>query len=151
MTDIKVTGPRSPRWSFLGRTRIPCLDGRPYLFRLRIVQTPLFGIFLHDIFEPDGDRDPHNHPWAFVSIVLRGSYTEVLYPRPERSKAYRKTQTWRRWSIHRMGMDSAHRIVRAEPGLKTLILTGPRRSGWGFFTPEGYVRWQDYVEARDAR
>jgi hypothetical protein len=54
-----------------------------------------------------------------------------------------------------MGREAAHRIVEASPGLKTLIVTGPRRATWGFFregkwgaatlSPVGkFVDWQDY-------
>lgn len=145
MNRAKVSGQRSPRWAFNATMAIPCKDGIPYLFRRRLIQTPLFGIYLHDIFEPDADRHPHDHPWTFYSIVLRGRYTERLHPIPHILPTVSFQQTWRRWSIHRMGRETAHRIVRAEPGLKTLIFVGRRRkSGWGFFTEHGWMSWQDY-------
>jgi len=125
---------------------IPCRDGIPYLFRRRLVQTPWFGLYLHDIFEPDAGRDPHNHPWSFISIVLRGSYTETLHTLPHVLLDATHEQTWKRWSLHRMGRETAHRISYAEPSLKTLIITGPRRTNWGFFTKPwgGFVSWQEY-------
>lgn len=30
-------------------------------------------------FGPDDDRDPHNHPWAFDSLILAGGYTSRTY------------------------------------------------------------------------
>jgi hypothetical protein len=32
------------------------------------------------------------------------------------------------------------------PGTITLVLAGPKRENgrWGFYKPEGFVRWQDY-------
>lgn len=129
----KVQGQRSPRWAFWTRMEIPCKDGTQYLVRLRIVQTPLFGIYLHDIHEDDGDRDPHNHPWSFLSLVLRGHYTERYYGDPLGHRQDYALKTHRRFSIHRMGRAAAHRIVDAAPGLKTLIITGPRKATWGFF------------------
>lgn len=142
-------GQRSPRWALWARLVIPCENGLVYLARLRIIQTPWFGVYLHDIYEPDADRDPHNHPWSFISIVLRGSYVENVYPEPlensSRSWAVRKEH--KRFSIHAMGRKSAHRITYAAPGLKTLILVGPRRSNWGFFTEDGYLTWQEYGAA----
>lgn len=139
-----VQGRRSPRWAFWQRMTIPCLDGTDYLVRLRIVQTPWFGIYLHDIHKDDGDRAPHNHPWAFLSIVLRGYYTERLYPDPEWRPDHYVLQTHTARSAHRMGRGSAHRIVDAAPGLKTLILTGPRRASWGFFIGGKYTDWAEY-------
>jgi hypothetical protein len=153
----KVQGKRSPRWAIWQRMTIPCKDGLTYLVRLRVLQTPWFGIYLHDIHEDDGDRDPHNHPWSFLSVVLRGYYTERVYPDPLGRRQDYTLKTHRRLSVHRMGRESAHRIVDAAPGLKTLILTGPRKATWGFFREvvkhdidHGYdvvgefVDWQDY-------
>lgn len=142
---MKVTGQRSPRWAFNATMAIPCKSGIPYLFRRRLIQTPLFGIYLHDIFEPDADRHPHDHPWTFYSVVLRGRYTERLHLYPHVYLPRYRDQTWKRWTIHKMGRETAHRIVEASPGLKTLIFTGPRRPrGWGFFTEDGWVSWQQY-------
>lgn len=36
----------------------------------------LFGAYLHHIDRPDPGFDLHDHPWPFVSIILRGGYTE---------------------------------------------------------------------------
>jgi hypothetical protein len=140
----KVQGRRSPRWAFMQRMTIPCFDGTDYLVRLRIVQTPWFGIYLHDIHKDDGDRAPHNHPWSFLSIVLRGHYTERVYPAPLEQPDRYVPQTHSARSMHRMGRTAAHRIVDASPGLKTLIVTGPRQASWGFFVDGELIDWSDY-------
>lgn len=144
-----TVGQQSPRWAFMSRFAIPCPSGEMYLFRLRIVQTPWFSVYLHDVFEADGDRDPHDHPWSFVSIILRGGYVERVYPDPAGRPDHYATKRWRRFSAHRMGRDTAHRIIHATDGLKTLVLTGPRRGGWGFHVDGLFVPWQEYVEERD--
>ena len=141
----KVRGRRSPRWAVWARMSIPCKGGLLYLVRLRIIATPWFGIYVHDIHEDDGDRDCHNHPWSFISIVLRGSYTERVYDQPASHPCSYRQQVHGRFSVHRMGRTSAHRIVKASPGLKTLILVGPRRGTWGFFEHDGtFVDWETY-------
>lgn len=149
----KVTGQRSPRWGFNLKTTIPCKDGTDYLIRRRLIQTPLFGVYVHGIHEDDGNRDPHNHPWSFLSIVLRGEYRERYYADPIGARLSYVTKTHRRFSIHRMGRKAAHRIVYAAPGLKTLILVGPRKESWGFFREKKdrslvvggtFVDWKDY-------
>jgi hypothetical protein len=148
VNDNGTKGKQSPNWAFWKRFVIPCLNGEKYLARLRIIDTPWFGVYLHDIFEPDGDRDPHNHPWSFISIVLRGRYDEKFFWNPEKSlnRMWRR-KSHKRFSAHRMDAHAAHRITYAAPGLKTLIIRGPRKpKGWGFFTSEGYVPWQEYVK-----
>lgn len=139
VNDNGTEGKQSPQWAFWKRFLIPCENGEQYLARLRIFDTPWFGLYLHDIFEPDGDRDAHNHPWSFFSIVLRGEYAEKVYDKPEEGPDGQFIlQRHGRFSIHRMGTKAAHRIVYASPGLKTLIIRGKRNpKGWGFFTPPG--------------
>jgi hypothetical protein len=135
---------RSPRWAFMQHLTIPDAHGEAYLHRLRIVNTPWFGINLHDIHLPDTDKDPHDHPWNFVSVVLRGGYGETLYTydtvRSVRSKV------WRRGSIHRMRTRSFHHIHKVEPGTRTLVFTGKRSKAWGFQTRTGFVPWQEYMK-----
>jgi hypothetical protein len=138
-------GKQSPSWAFWNRFYIPCPNGEQYLARLRVFDTPWFGVYLHDIFEPDADRDPHNHPWPFISIVLRGSYEEQVHPEPNGRRSWFVKKHHRRFSAHRMGTVSAHRITYAAPRLKTLIIRGKRTGGWGFFTQGGYVPWQEYM------
>jgi hypothetical protein len=68
----RATGQRSPRWAFMRRFRLTTAEGDTYLDRLRVVQTPWFGIYLHRLGTPDPGLDLHDHPWPFVSIILVG-------------------------------------------------------------------------------
>lgn len=142
----KVSGQRSPKWAFNATMLIRCTNDEPYLFRRRIIQTPWFGVYLHDIFEPDTDQDPHDHPWTFWSFVVRGEYTEQLHLIPHVDLSVARLQAWKRWSLHRMDRATAHRIVSAAPNLRTLIFVGKRHKDWGFFTQPwgGWVPWQEY-------
>ena len=140
----KVEGQRSPKWVVWMRMTIPCKNGLEYLTRLRIVQTPYFGIFLHDIHEDDSDRCCHNHPWTFFSFVVRGWYSERLYPNPVVDPQNYVVKVHRRFSLHRMDRESAHRLTYAETGLKTLIFVGPRRATWALFDAGRFVEWQAY-------
>lgn len=147
-----VVGKRSPRWAFMSKLRIPCSGGLVYLVRLRIIDTPWFGVYLHDIREPDHDYDPHDHPWPFTSIILWGGYTERVYdlyhrfPDPEKSMCSERGAdlTWGLFSRHKMGQWSAHRITSVKPHSVSLILRGKRNGSWGFHTDEGWVEWDVY-------
>lgn len=145
----KVSGQRSPRWAFMARMTIPCENGLKYLTRLRIIQTPWFGVYLHNLYEPDADRDMHDHPWEFISIILRGGYTEIVNPIPHvmDTPAYNFKRRWNRWSWHKMSTDKAHRILSVDDGTISLILVGRRKRSWGFYTPEGWVDWREYERA----
>lgn len=150
-----VTGQRSPRWALMARMRIESkhTPGEIYLDRLRIVQTPYFGVYLHWIHEPDSDRDPHDHPWNFTSIILKGSYTERVWDYPalgtQDYKGYQRT--WHRFTRHKMTMEKAHKIEEISKPLVTLIFVGKRSRNWGFWVPSHGrsvpVPWQEYENA----
>jgi len=127
-------------------------DGRPFLDRWGIVHERIGGFYLHHIAGPDPGMDLHDHPWSFVSIILRGSYTEqtaeareacllaeIAEQWPETSE-----RSWRRFSIHRMPLTIAHRITAVEPGTWTLVLRGPTRRKWGFYLPDCWTVWTSY-------
>jgi hypothetical protein len=130
------------RWALLKLFEVPDATepNLVYLRRLRAVQTPWFGIYLHWIYLPDRDRDPHDHPWPFVSWVLRGGYTETVYTDRDTCAGYERS----RWSAHRVGTEVAHSIDTLRPRTVTLVLVGRRCREWGFWTAKGWVHWRSY-------
>lgn len=139
-------------WAFLSRFDITDpKTGELYLRRWRIVQTPWFAIYLHKIATPDKDRDLHDHPWPFVSLVLRGGYDELLVTTNTAMDDYlrggRPPFRVRRWmSLGCRRATDAHRITRLHrTPTWTLVLTGPRRRSWGFYTEHGFVDWRKYL------
>lgn len=50
----------------------------PYLLRWFLVPRNRFlNVYLHKFLRDDDDRALHDHPWWFVSVVLKGTYREV--------------------------------------------------------------------------
>jgi hypothetical protein len=111
-------------------------DGEPYLRRLTVFKCPWFGIFLHK-FLSDDDECLHDHPWPFVSIILRSGYWETgggeraFYP--PLSILFRKAS----WA-HRIDLEPDR------PLPITLVLCGPVIRKWGFFTKYGWIPWKKY-------
>jgi hypothetical protein len=134
------------------------LDGVLHIDRLRIVQCPWFAVLLTRIDAPDPGRDPHNHSRPFLSLILDGGYTERVFPHPEAIAREREgCSGWasailtqgiecrhRRWSVHTMPQQRAHRITTVMPGTLTLVLAGRHRGTWHFWTDAGPVDWKDY-------
>lgn len=119
------------RWAFWRWTDVD-LDGETYLLRLHVLKTPWFNIMLHWITKPDPHPDPHDHPVSFLSLTLRGGYTEWQPAGTRRRcvRLYRATDV--------------HRIIEADPGTLTLCLAGPKTREWGFHTAEGFIPWKEY-------
>lgn len=50
----------------------------PYLLRWHLIpRNPFFNIYLHKFCRSDDDRALHDHPWWFISLILRGQYDEI--------------------------------------------------------------------------
>lgn len=139
----ELAGNRSPDWAFMQRFEIPTFDEplENYLTRLRIIQTPWFGIYLHRIDTPDSRPTLHDHPWSFLAIVLRGGYQErVPAVGPERDTAQ---HTVRRFNFKRAtDLHFISRLLRAPTW--TLVLTGRRKRVWGYRDHNGWTRFDEH-------
>jgi hypothetical protein len=94
-------------------------------------------VFVHHIHRSDESREHlHDHPWSFVSVILRGGYWE-------------ETKAGRRF--YRPGLvlvrpaEWAHRL-ELNPGAQawSLVIAGPIWRDWGFHTAAGWVHWKRY-------
>lgn len=110
-------------------------DDQPYLTRLIVFRCWLFSLMVH-WFEDGDDECLHDHPWPFMSVILKGGYWEV-------------TDEGRKWygagSVLFRPATWKHRIELA-PGLKavSVVLTGRRIRSWGFFTKFGWLHHTRY-------
>ncbi len=151
------------RWSVNATMTLKNSDGDVYLFRRRLIQTPLFAIYVHDILDGDEERAPHSHPFPFASLVLRGGYIETVFdpfeavvPGVSDSGFVLKGQLGLPHVIERTrgkmhtfprGNGQVHRIVTVQPRTKTLVFAGRRKDSWGFWNAElGEIQnWRDYL------
>lgn len=125
-------GRRSPRWAVMEKLVIPNLDGDGiYLTRWRIVQTPWFGLMLHRMDGPDSRNTLHDHPWGFLSLILKGGYIERrLNPLTMSDVRERHRIRW----VNRVRASDAHAIVELlRVPTWTLLVTGPRKRTWGYW------------------
>ena len=109
-------------------------EGRPgdvYLRRWTLVRTGWGKLCLHQFLRPDSDACLHDHPAAFLTLVLAGGYREVLPGgvrwRPPGTLLYRPA-TFR------------HRVDVDRPSW-SLVWFRRRERAWGFWTPAGWRAW----------
>lgn len=107
----------------------------PYMLRW-LFHHPFGTVRLHKITQADADPDLHDHPWDFVSFILRGGYTEDIGGPWE--------QHYGPGAISLKRASDAHRITSVDGPTWTLVFTGQRIRKWGFWTPEGWVAWDAY-------
>lgn len=102
-----------------------------YMRRFWLLRLGPLQMRLHHILAEDPARDQHDHPWPFVSVILRGWYLERRGDRFTRREA---------GQAYRMKRGQFHRIVQvADGGAWTLFITWGARRGWGFKRTDGTV------------
>lgn len=120
-------------------------EANPYLKRWYVIpRNPIFNIYLHQILRSDDERALHDHPWANVSLILRGRYFEVFEQgipghTPDKARERRAGDF-----VFRLP-SRAHRLVVSSP-CWSLFITGPRVRRWGFWCPQGWVYWRDFTK-----
>ncbi|MDB4876413.1 MAG: hypothetical protein JWM41_2859 [Gemmatimonadetes bacterium] len=108
-----------------------------YLSRLMLFKTRWLGVYFHIIRRPDYARCEHDHPWAFVTLILRGGYEEEV----EGKKFMRRPGY-----VGYRPRSFEHRITQLPKGTAwSLVIRGPDHVEWGFRTLRGRVSWQEYV------
>lgn len=99
-------------------------------------------LFLHLFHRGDVESYDHDHPWPYWSLILAGGYWE-------------RTPTGRRWygpgRLLRRPADWRHR-VELPSGRRcwTLVWTGARVRGWGFWCASGWIPWRQHAANLEA-
>lgn len=119
-----------------------------------ILLTPLGTVRLHNIRRPDADPDMHDHPWNFVSLIIRGGYTEevpVVNTGAYLAAPHVQCLDYRAGAVNVRLATDAHRIVDVLPDTWTLVISGTKLRSWGFWTRDGFVPWREYLERQSVK
>lgn len=148
--DFVIGGPQNPymlRWwitPWSGVHKVP-REQRTRWQRI-FARIPLPAIYLHRILRSDDDRALHDHPWANVSILLRGSYVEHTI----NAGGVHVRRVRRAGDIVARTAKHAHRLEIDNGPCWSLFLTSIRTREWGFHCPEfGWVHWRAFTNDAD--
>lgn len=128
-------------------------EGALHFRRWRLLSTPWFSIFIHQIFKGDEDRHCHDHPWSFVTCILKGGYVEYnenssqwdiengngKYCLPSLTTGIRFVKSTKLHTI---------RLIRNRP-TTTLVLAGPRNREWGYGINGGWLDNKTYRKLKN--
>lgn len=113
----------------------------PYLRRWFVIpRNRWFNVYLHQFCRSDDPRALHDHPWANVSILLRGLYLEVTPDGTFLRSPFRPVVR-RASALHRV------ELIGGQP-VWSLFITGPVVREWGFACPRGWRHWKEFVTQR---
>lgn len=124
----------------------------PMMVRWTLVKLPLgLGKLMIHYFPPETtDRDPHDHPSSFLTLILKGGYFNTEWVKvdlPEQE--YMEELEWigRGRLIFRRA-SHMHVTETGERSAWTLIFMGPKQRKWGFLRIEDGKWWgfEKYIE-----
>ncbi len=119
----------------------------PYLQRWWLIpRNRFFNIYLHRVLRDDDDRALHDHPWASLSICVRGRLREHLKGGDSRFVDAGRV-------VYRSAC-FAHRLELYDKFAVTIFITGPRVREWGFHCPKespagGWRHWKEFTSSAD--
>lgn len=127
----------------------------PYMLRWFLIpRNPWFNVYLHKFLRDDDDRALHDHPWNFLSFMLKGAYVET---RPCGFMGGRYVEHRQRCApsiAYRRATDRhCVTLLKDQAGNPipcwTVVVTGPKLREWGFWCPKGFVVWQKFCAKDD--
>lgn len=106
----------------------------PYMERW-VLNFGRFGsIRLHHWFRSDDKRATHDHPSDFITLVLKGEYTDIHWPHTE-DETLLLPEPMTPGMIRRRKAEHRHIVDVHPPGCWTLLYFFPERRNWGFWVP----------------
>jgi hypothetical protein len=110
----------------------------PYCYRW-VFNLGLFAVRLHKWVASDDTRAMHDHPYSFITIILKGYYVDVSEDKVELLSQgkirFRKAEY-----KHYVNMDGA------TIPCWSLVLSGPVVRGWGFWVNGKFLRREKYFK-----
>ena len=101
----------------------------PYMTRY-VINLFFFALRLHIWKRSDDSRYKHDHAWNFISIVLKGSYTDVS---KQGDEEVRDKMSF--LSVRYRKAEHIHYVDVPKQGCVTFLITGKPFKKWGFYVP----------------
>lgn len=129
--------------------RTPYVHLPGYMFRWWLIPYNRWipSLRVHEIIASDDDRAFHDHPWWYVTVILRGGYWEIR-PLFHSGIYICNSRTWRGpGSVLFRQAASWHRLEVPDGSVATtLFMTGRYKRRWGFLIqPRHKLYHKDYV------
>lgn len=132
------------------------MNGSVYMQRWRFLPDWMPGFRVHKIMRSDEDRELHNHPFGFISVILKGGYFEFTEDGKKRwygpgSVVLRPADTFHRieLGLHPYSAEDDYAAVTVPAW--TLVFRTSYFQQWGFKMNDGsFVHWKDFVAQRKA-
>lgn len=110
----------------------------------RLIQTCNIAARIHEILRSDLGREPHDHPWWYLTIVFLGGYWEERY---DAAGNLISTKWHGPGSVIFRRANSWHKLILPEgQTATTLFITGRKSQTWGFNVKGTKVPYHEYLD-----
>ena len=147
MGRVLASGKPASKMVFLEkRFEIPDYDNPKEVSRIRwrIIHTPWFGIYLHKWLKPDPRPTLHNHPWNFISFILKGNYMEIGFTE---TRNFHWVKHIKRVNVVRRS--DFHTITFVESGTISLMFVGRTHQDWGYLDGDKYINFDKHPHSEE--
>ena len=111
-----------------------------------------FNLTLHKIVKSD-DPIYHDHPWSYLTIILKGGYWEHTPVFDSEGKIITDIQHWRGPGSIIIRKAGSYHWLEMDPEVgssTTLFFMGPQQREWGFLinktkTKHQWIQWENYL------
>lgn len=109
-----------------------------------------FSIRIHRILRSDTDDCFHDHPWASMSIILRGGYWELMplkQSQHPRIDFYFSKHVWRKTGAIVIRKARFRHKIMIPSGFDcwSMFVMFRKTEKWGFYTRKGFVPHKEYL------
>jgi hypothetical protein len=118
------------KWEMIGP--LDC----PLMFRRTLLAGRLGKLLVHRFVPGASDKDPHDHPRGFVTVVVRGGYDDV--------NPAGTVERLRAPAIRYRPATHCHVTNVHADGALTVVVMGPLVRAWGFVRDGHWWPWPDY-------
>jgi len=110
-------------------------------------------IYIHQWIADDVDQVLHDHEPDNITLLLSGKCDEHFHIKPKRIELHNGQRRFATTSVRRTEGDvvfrlagTPHKITLPDGPMVTMFLQGPRRRHWGFHCPDGWKKWEGYID-----
>lgn len=123
-------------------------SGELHFERFAILETSLFGIYIHRIHKADKDPHLHSHPWNFWTMVLKGRYSEEYLGKDLFCEEQKFVRVKSAFSISSGDRDYFHKILRVYQTTYTLFVTYGEHKEWYYKVQEENIESNKYRQLK---
>jgi hypothetical protein len=110
-----------------------------------LFQSKIFSIYIHGIYKEDNDIHLHNHPWNLLTIVLSGSYIELLENDEIKFRGFLNIGYRNRTKYHKI-----YQLLTKNVYTLAFVF-GNRDEKWGYLVDNKHVEHTEYRDNKNKK